>query len=135
MQLPPALRQAVDAALEGIPRASLAAAHDALSQRYRGEVRDGRAHLADDLSASAYLAARLPATYAAIRAALGAVAERRPDFAPRRRVAGRPRDRAAAPGQRQGGTEAVHGRRKRAHGINDEAPRRSFQSRPPRRLG
>jgi ribosomal protein RSM22 (predicted rRNA methylase) len=83
MQLPPALRQAVDAAHEGIPRASLAAAHDALSQRYRGEVRDGRVHLADDLSASAYLAARLPATYAAIRAALGAVAERRPDFAPR----------------------------------------------------
>src|SRR5581483_4631699 len=84
MQLPPALRQAVDAALEGVPRAALAAAQESLSQRYRGEIRDGRAHLSDDLSARAYLAARLPATYAALRAALEAVAERRPDFAPRR---------------------------------------------------
>jgi len=83
MQLPPALRQAVDAALDGVPRAALAAAQDALSQRYRGEVRDGRAHIADDLTARAYLAARLPATYAAVRAALDAVAERRPDLAPR----------------------------------------------------
>jgi ribosomal protein RSM22 (predicted rRNA methylase) len=83
MQLPPALRQAVDAALDGIPRAALAAAQDVLSQRYRNEVRDGRAHLADDVTARAYLAARLPATYAAVRAALDAVAERRPDFAPR----------------------------------------------------
>jgi ribosomal protein RSM22 (predicted rRNA methylase) len=82
MQLPPALRQAVDAALEGVPRAALAAAQDALSGRYRKEVRDGRAHLADDVTARAYLAARLPATYAAVRAALDAVAERRPDFAP-----------------------------------------------------
>jgi ribosomal protein RSM22 (predicted rRNA methylase) len=83
MQLPPALRQAVDTALDGISRASLAAAQDALSQRYRAELRDGRAHLGDDLTARAYLAARLPATYAASRAALDAVAERRPDFAPR----------------------------------------------------
>ncbi|HVT53058.1 MAG TPA: small ribosomal subunit Rsm22 family protein, partial [Dongiaceae bacterium] len=83
MQLPPALRQAVDAALDGVPRADLALAQDALSQRYRNEVRDGRAHLADDVAARAYLAARLPATYAAIRAALDAIAERRRDFAPR----------------------------------------------------
>ncbi len=82
MQLPPALRQAVDAALDGVPRQALAAAQDALSQRYRAELRDGRAHLADDLTARAYLAARLPATYAAIRTALDAIAERRPDFAP-----------------------------------------------------
>jgi ribosomal protein RSM22 (predicted rRNA methylase) len=83
MQLPPALRQAVDAALDGVPRAALAAAQESLSRRYRGEVRDGRVHLGDDLAARAYLAARLPATYAAVRAALHAVAERRPDFAPR----------------------------------------------------
>jgi ribosomal protein RSM22 (predicted rRNA methylase) len=82
MQLPPVLRQAVDAALEGVPRAALAAAQETLSKRYRAEVRDNRAHLADDLTARAYLAARLPATYAALRAALDAVAERRPDFAP-----------------------------------------------------
>ena len=83
MQLPPALRQAVDAALDGVPREALAAAQDNLSRRYRGEVRDGRAHIVDDLAARAYLAARLPATYAALRAALGAVATLRPEFAPR----------------------------------------------------
>lgn len=83
MELPPALRQAVDAALEGVSARDLAAASEALSRRYRGEVRDGRLHVSDDLSARAYLAARLPATYAAIRAALEAVAEVRPEFAPR----------------------------------------------------
>jgi ribosomal protein RSM22 (predicted rRNA methylase) len=84
VELPPALRQAVDAALEGISGRDLAAASDALSQRYRGEVRDGRFHVSDDLTARAYLAARLPATYAAIRAALDAVAAVRPGFSPRR---------------------------------------------------
>jgi ribosomal protein RSM22 (predicted rRNA methylase) len=83
MELPPALRQAVDAALEGVSSRDLAAASDALSQRYRGELRDGRLHVADDLTARAYLAARLPATFAAIRAALEAVAEVRPEFSPR----------------------------------------------------
>jgi ribosomal protein RSM22 (predicted rRNA methylase) len=84
MELPPALRQAVDTALEGVSGRALAAASDALSRRYRGEVRDGRLHVADDLAARASLAARLPATYAAIRAALDAVAAARPDFSPRR---------------------------------------------------
>jgi ribosomal protein RSM22 (predicted rRNA methylase) len=84
MELPPALRQAVDAALEGVSTRDLAAASASLSQRYRGEVRDGRLHVSDDLIARAYLAARLPATYAAIRAVLDAVAEARPEFAPRR---------------------------------------------------
>jgi ribosomal protein RSM22 (predicted rRNA methylase) len=83
MELPPALRQAVDAALHGISSRDLAAASDALTQRYRGEVRDGRMHVADDLSARAYLAARLPATYAAIRAACEAIAALRGDFAPK----------------------------------------------------
>jgi ribosomal protein RSM22 (predicted rRNA methylase) len=84
MELPRPLRQAVDAALEGIPAHDLAAASDALSARYRAELRDGRLHVADDGAARAYLAARLPATYAATRVAMSAVAERRPDFAPRR---------------------------------------------------
>jgi ribosomal protein RSM22 (predicted rRNA methylase) len=84
MELPRALRQAVDAALEGVPARDLAAASDALSQRYRAELRDGRFHVADDLAARAYLAARLPATYAAIRAALDAITGVRPEFSPRR---------------------------------------------------
>jgi len=82
MELPAALRRAVDEALEGIPLGDLSRAAAALTARYRGEVRDGRFHLADDLTARAYLAARLPATFAAVSACLAAVAERRPDFAP-----------------------------------------------------
>lgn len=82
MELPPALRQAVDKALEGVALADLKRAAESLSQRYRGEVRDGRLHLPNHLAAQAYLATRLPATYAAIRASLASVAEVRPDFTP-----------------------------------------------------
>ncbi|GLS29896.1 Ribosomal protein RSM22 (predicted rRNA methylase) [Mesorhizobium albiziae] len=83
MELPPALRQAVDQALHGVALADLKRAADILSRRYRGEVRDGRLHLSDRLAAQAYLATRLPATYAAIRASLAAISEVRPDFAPK----------------------------------------------------
>ena len=82
MELPATLRQAVDEALDGVALSDVARAADILSRRYRAEVRDGRPHLADDMAARAYLATRLPATYAAIRASLTAVAEMRPDFLP-----------------------------------------------------
>ncbi|MDT2020659.1 small ribosomal subunit Rsm22 family protein [Methylocella sp. CPCC 101449] len=83
MELPAALRQAVDTLLEGVPLATLKQAAETLSRRYRAETRDGRLHLADDLAAKAYLATRLPATYAAVRASFTAVEEARGDFAPR----------------------------------------------------
>lgn len=83
MELPPALRDAVDRALAGIPAADLARAASILSQRYRAETRDGRYHVSDDLAAQAYLATRLPATFAAVRAAMASIAEIRPDFLPR----------------------------------------------------
>src|SRR5688500_6825713 len=82
MELPAALSVAVDRALEGVALAELSAAASRLSQRYRAELRDGRFHVADDRAVQAYLATRLPATYAAISSCLEAVAERRPDFAP-----------------------------------------------------
>jgi ribosomal protein RSM22 (predicted rRNA methylase) len=82
MELPPRLRQAIETALEGVPLSEITSASDALSQRYRNEVRDGRLHLNDERSALAYLATRMPATYAAIHASLAAVAEARPDFSP-----------------------------------------------------
>lgn len=82
MELPAALRRAVDAALEGRATGDIARAASTLSARYRAEVRDGAWHLADEGAALAYLATRLPATYAAVRAALGQVALERPDFAP-----------------------------------------------------
>jgi ribosomal protein RSM22 (predicted rRNA methylase) len=93
MQLPPSLRAAIDRELDGVALADLARASEALSQRYRSEVQDGRLHLADDAAARAYLTTRLPATFAAISAALTAVIEARPDFAPRSAL-----DAGAGPG-------------------------------------
>jgi len=82
MQLPPALREAIDRELDGISLRDLARASEILSHRYRAELQDGRPHLNDELAARAYLTTRLPATFAAIVAALRAVVEARPDFAP-----------------------------------------------------
>ncbi|MFK4819836.1 small ribosomal subunit Rsm22 family protein [Ochrobactrum quorumnocens] len=82
MELPSLLRQAVDATLEGVALADLKRASEVLSRRYRAETRDGRLHISDELAARAYLAARLPATYAAVRASFESVAEVCPDFAP-----------------------------------------------------
>jgi ribosomal protein RSM22 (predicted rRNA methylase) len=82
MELPASLREAVEVALEGVPLDDLRKASDRLTARYRSETRDGALHLADDLAARAYLAVRMPATYAAIRASFAAAAQMRPDFAP-----------------------------------------------------
>lgn len=79
MELPAQLRQAVDELLENTPLADLKGAAKALSERYRAETRDGRLHMAADLAVKAYLATRLPATYAAVRASLNAIDEARPD--------------------------------------------------------
>ena len=83
MELPPLLRRAVDHALSGVPLADLATAAATLSERYRDERRDGKFHVANDRAALAYLAVRLPATYAAIRSSFAAVAQARPDLAPK----------------------------------------------------
>src|SRR5215831_15454056 len=83
MELPPPLRQAVERALSGRRPADLAVAAAALSQRYRDERRDGRLHVASEEDALAYLAVRLPATYAAVRASFAAIKQAHPDFAPK----------------------------------------------------
>jgi ribosomal protein RSM22 (predicted rRNA methylase) len=82
MKLPSPLRAAVDRALEEVAPSELMSAAQILSARYRAEVRDGRPHLSGRHAALAYLGTRLPATYAAIRRSLDAVAVARPDFAP-----------------------------------------------------
>ena len=82
MELPPLLREGVDRILDGIPVADIRKAAETLSRRYRGQIRDGRFHLSDTLAANAYLATRLPATYAAIRASLAAIADIRPGWEP-----------------------------------------------------
>src|SRR5215468_8475755 len=83
MDLPALLRRAVDELLEGTALSGLAATAEALSQRYRDERHDTKPHAISDRDALAYVAVRLPATYAAVRASLAAVAEARPDFAPK----------------------------------------------------
>lgn len=82
MELPAQLRAAVDRMLEGVALADLQRASTQLTTRYRSETRDGRLHLDGDLAVKAYLAARLPATYAAVRAAITMIEEAMPDFAP-----------------------------------------------------
>lgn len=82
MELPPALRKAVDRQLEGVSLAELKSAATMLSGRYRAELRDGRLHLDGKAAVLAYLATRLPATYAAVRASLDSAAEMLPDFTP-----------------------------------------------------
>lgn len=83
MELPILLRQAVDRILEKVPLPELKQAAKTLSDRYRAELRDGRFHMAQEMAVKAYLATRLPATYAAVRASLDALNEARPEFAPK----------------------------------------------------
>lgn len=81
-ELPDALRLEVDRAVSGVPAARLAAAAQALSERYRLE-QDGAPRLRSADDVLAYAVARLPATFAAAAAALSEVRERMPDWAPR----------------------------------------------------
>ncbi|BCG95882.1 small ribosomal subunit Rsm22 family protein [Mesorhizobium sp. 131-2-1] len=83
MELPAPLRQGVDNLLEKVPLPALKQAARTLSDRYRAELRDGRLHMGDDMAVKAYLATRLPATYAAVSASLDALTEARPDFQPK----------------------------------------------------
>lgn len=82
MELPAPLRQAVDTMLHGTPAAEIGRAAAILSERYRAEIRDGRLHMNADLAVKAYLATRMPATFAALHASLDATAEAMPDFRP-----------------------------------------------------
>ncbi|RWG84097.1 small ribosomal subunit Rsm22 family protein [Mesorhizobium sp.] len=83
MELPAPLRQGVDGLLDKVALPALKQAAKTLSERYRAELRDGSLHMAEDMAVKAYLATRLPATYAAVRASLEALSDARPDFRPR----------------------------------------------------
>jgi ribosomal protein RSM22 (predicted rRNA methylase) len=76
--LPRRLQEAIE---ERVGGQALAAARTDLTRRYRDTVRSGPvARSREDVLA--YAAARLPATYAAMRVALGELAARAPRFAP-----------------------------------------------------
>ncbi|WP_434721907.1 small ribosomal subunit Rsm22 family protein [Mesorhizobium sp. RIZ17] len=83
MELPARLRQGVDSLVEKVPLPALKQAAKTLSERYRAELRDGRLHMGEDMAVKAYLATRLPATYAAVRASLQTLTDARPDFQPK----------------------------------------------------
>lgn len=82
MQLPAEVRAIVDDALKDLSTQELAAAQEYLSGQYRSNATTKSFHLSEEILAKAYLAARLPATYAASYAALSAVTARLQDFQP-----------------------------------------------------
>jgi ribosomal protein RSM22 (predicted rRNA methylase) len=78
--LPPAITNAIAALLEGVSRKDLARRAQNMSAGYRqGRSSDA---IAGALDAAAYVAARMPATYAACAAVFARIAEAMPDFAP-----------------------------------------------------
>lgn len=82
MELPAALQAGINSVLEGVPLGDLQQAAAILSSRYRAEVMDGRLHIGGEAAARAYLATRMPATYAAVRRSLDMAAEILPEFDP-----------------------------------------------------
>lgn len=80
MNVPPWVSQALGDKLEGISRKELAACAERLSATYRAQ--GGSAVIRTEMDALAYALVRMPATYAAVRHALGQAAERCPEFAP-----------------------------------------------------
>jgi ribosomal protein RSM22 (predicted rRNA methylase) len=89
--LPAALQDAIARFAADVAPKDLAARSAALTQTYRSGA--GSNAIAGDSDVAAYLTTRLPATYAAMAAALDAVKERAPNFAPTRLL-----DAGAGPG-------------------------------------
>jgi ribosomal protein RSM22 (predicted rRNA methylase) len=78
--LPSALRAALDAKLESLPRDEINARAATISKTYRD---GGNSRvIASPTDALAYALVRMPATYAAVTACLNALAEVKPDFSP-----------------------------------------------------
>jgi ribosomal protein RSM22 (predicted rRNA methylase) len=80
--LPPALRLAADRLLEGVARKGLAERAGKISDAYRAG-RTSAAVIKDGDDATAYVLARLPATYAACARAFDEAAQIAPDFSPK----------------------------------------------------
>lgn len=82
MQLPADLKNALDGLFQQTNLKALEKASTRLTNRYRKELRDGAMHIGDKDAALGYVAARFPATYAAVFSALAHVADIMPDFSP-----------------------------------------------------
>lgn len=84
MDLPHELRTGLARELAAVPRNRLAGAAAELSRRYRDPDVPGNGRMVrSPLDVAAYLAYRLPATFAAIHAVFSEVRARRPDWQPR----------------------------------------------------
>lgn len=81
MRLSPKLKEAVARLVNSIPPSSLMRASTELSQRYRS-LQNGCPFISSDLHRFAYLAVRMPATYAAIHRVLQEVLKRMPQLSP-----------------------------------------------------
>lgn len=85
MQLPDALRTAIEEQVAGVPGGELSRASAELTERYRARTQDGARAGANPVVSQAhrlaYAVVRAPATYAAARAALDDVASRLPEGA------------------------------------------------------
>ncbi len=104
MQLPLALRRALDVELQGAPLNELAKASASITEQYRS----GKpSTLSTSIERLAYVAARMPATYAAVHAALSQA-----DIAPRTLL-----DLGAGPGTVSWAAHAVFGSLESAHLI------------------
>ncbi|HEV7600283.1 MAG TPA: small ribosomal subunit Rsm22 family protein [Bradyrhizobium sp.] len=79
--LPAELKAALDVKLHGLSRSDAAQRSARISETYRSG--GGSAAIRTEADALAYALARMPATYAAVTASLNALAEIRPDFAPK----------------------------------------------------
>ncbi|MFG2112326.1 small ribosomal subunit Rsm22 family protein [Streptomyces sp. NPDC048718] len=80
------LRAALAAVLDGLPPRQAAQAVDRLIANYRGTTPTDVPVLRDRSDVAAYAAYRMPATFEAVRAALGALADAAPDWAPRTHI-------------------------------------------------
>jgi ribosomal protein RSM22 (predicted rRNA methylase) len=83
MELPAALRVAIDIELREVTSKDVVMAARDLSRRYRDAGGSPDTLLRSELDVVAYAAYRLPATFAAVRAVLDEVRERRPEGAPK----------------------------------------------------
>lgn len=118
MDLPAELRAALDRVLEASSAAALARIAERQSSAYRTRTPDAydAPVVARDDDALAYAAWRMPATYAAIAAALDALVERTPDFRPRSQL-----DLGSGPGTAIWAAWARLGTLERALGLERSA--------------
>lgn len=83
MTLPPTLQAAIDSELTGVSPQALAGAVDRLSSRYRDPKGASRQFMAADIDRNAYIACRMPATYAVVCRVLDEIKRLMPDVAPK----------------------------------------------------